>query len=138
MHINPKKDKGFIKYMQSMRKAILLFFLFVFVVGLYFIYNPEYHSLFPRCIFLHLTGYKCVGCGSQRAIHSLLHFDLASAIRYNALLVIFIPYMIMLFISTLWKSKLPTIYAILTHHIVIKTIFVIVLFWAVLRNIYNW
>lgn len=121
-----------------MRRTILLFILLVIIAILYFIYNPEYHSFFPRCIFLHLTGYQCVGCGSQRAIHSLLHFDFASAFRYNALFVIFIPYMAMLFISEFWKNKMPTIYAMLTHHIVIKTIFVIVLLWGVLRNIYNW
>jgi len=32
-----------------------------------------------------LFGIDCPGCGSLRMIYSLLHFDLASAVHYNAL-----------------------------------------------------
>lgn len=41
-----------------------------------------------------LTGFECPGCGSQRAIHHLLHFDLRGAAAENILLVIAIPYLI--------------------------------------------
>jgi hypothetical protein len=41
-----------------------------------------------------MTGLKCPGCGSQRAIHYLLNFDILSAIKENAILVISIPYIL--------------------------------------------
>ena len=42
---------------------------------------------FPKCLFFSLTGLQCPGCGSQRALHSLLHLDLVAALRYNAYMV---------------------------------------------------
>lgn len=62
--------------------------LFVVIVGLF---NPA-HSPFPRCPFYSLTGLYCPGCGSQRAMHSLLNFRFGEALRHNALLVLSIPY----------------------------------------------
>jgi hypothetical protein len=42
---------------------------------------------FPRCPFLSLTGFQCPGCGSQRAIHQLLHGNFAASFRLNALFI---------------------------------------------------
>jgi len=66
-------------------------------VGVLFVFytlDPAEQPVFPRCPFLLLTGYECPGCGSQRAIHSLLHFDFKAAFRYNALMVPVIPYVL--------------------------------------------
>lgn len=38
----------------------------------------------PRCIVKMLTGHDCPGCGSQRAIHALLHGRVAEAWHFNA------------------------------------------------------
>jgi len=66
----------------------------LFIAALYIFYsiNPETHPLFPKCPFLVITGYECPGCGSQRAIHQLLHFNIGAALRYNAFLVLALPY----------------------------------------------
>ncbi len=48
---------------------------------------------FPRCPFRVLTGLQCSGCGSQRAIHHLLNFELLKASKENLLLVIATPYL---------------------------------------------
>jgi len=40
---------------------------------------------FPPCIFLTLTGHYCAGCGITRALHALVHGDLATALRMNVL-----------------------------------------------------
>jgi hypothetical protein len=66
---------------------------------IYFNYNPVESFFFPKCPFLTLTGYKCPGCGSQRAIHALLHLDIRSAFQHNALLIISIPYILLLLIT---------------------------------------
>ena len=36
---------------------------------------------YPTCPFLAITGWYCPGCGSLRAVHDLLHGDLAGAVR---------------------------------------------------------
>jgi len=60
---------------------------------IYYTYDPAAHSWFPRCPFKALTGLDCPGCGSQRAVHAILHGDFREAFRYNALLLPFIPYL---------------------------------------------
>ncbi len=45
----------------------------------------------PRCLFNALTGYDCPGCGSQRAIHALLHGRVGEAWGYNAALFFAVP-----------------------------------------------
>lgn len=56
----------------------------IFVAVLYYQADPE-SSLFPACPFRQLTGILCTGCGSQRALHDLMHLDLAGAFRHNLL-----------------------------------------------------
>lgn len=75
----------------------------VVALVLLYAFSPAEVSLFPRCIFLTLTGYECPGCGSQRAIHSLLHLRISEAFGYNPLLVLSLPY----FAACLWVISRP-------------------------------
>ena len=61
---------------------------------LYWTYNPNGNIYFPKCPFFALTGLKCPGCGSQRAIHYLLNFEFINVIKENAILVLSVPYII--------------------------------------------
>lgn len=61
---------------------------------LYYHFDPARHSFFPPCLFRWLTGYDCAGCGSQRAIHQLLHGHVADAWHLNPLLVFLLPYLL--------------------------------------------
>jgi len=63
------------------------------LIGVYFLLDPEQH-FFPKCPFLWLSGWKCPGCGSQRAVHHLLHGDVLEALRINFLFVLAFPYVI--------------------------------------------
>jgi hypothetical protein len=46
----------------------------------------------PPCPVFALTGLYCPGCGTARALHSLLHADLPAALGYNPLLVVALPF----------------------------------------------
>jgi len=72
-------------------------------VALYTAIDPESSVFFPKCPFHMLTGLECPGCGSQRAIHSLLNGDIAAAIHYNLLIVLSIPYLLFLAILEIAK-----------------------------------
>lgn len=54
-------------------------------------FEPRGQFFFPRCTFLQVTGLQCPGCGGLRATHALLHGDVASAWRLNALWVAALP-----------------------------------------------
>lgn len=66
--------------------------LLVAALYIFYTFDPELQPIFPKCPFLLLTGYQCPGCGSQRAIHSLLHLDIGAAFRYNAFMLMALPY----------------------------------------------
>ncbi|HSF89251.1 MAG TPA: DUF2752 domain-containing protein, partial [Saprospiraceae bacterium] len=42
---------------------------------------------FPKCPFRSVTGWMCPGCGSQRAVHQMLHGQFGQAFQLNALLI---------------------------------------------------
>ena len=64
----------------------------VVLLAVYGLFDPA-RRFFPRCPFHMLTGLDCPGCGSQRAVHSLLHGDVSTAFGYNQLLVVMLPYL---------------------------------------------
>ena len=104
----------------------------------YFLFDPS-TSPFPRCPFLMLTGWLCPGCGSQRAIHSLLHLDIAAAWRYNALLVLSIPYVLLLVVAEWGGARRESrLYRALNREWLIWSYFALVIAWWVARNIFGW
>lgn len=80
--------------MVDSKKIFKIALLALVLVGgflIYFFNNPSQNSLFLPCPFKLLSGYNCPGCGSQRAIHQLLHGNLVDAFRLNPLMVLSIP-----------------------------------------------
>ena len=63
----------------------LLTFGILLAVLLFFQLDPAKHALFPQCLLYSTCGIYCPGCGSQRAVHCFLHFDLAGVVRNNLL-----------------------------------------------------
>jgi hypothetical protein len=103
---------------------------------LFFVLDPARHSIFPRCIFNSITGYYCPGCGSQRAIHSLLHLRLMDVVSYNFL---FLPAALLIMYHYLhpllnrkFGLKFPNI---LYHKLTPWIIFLVVILFWILRNI---
>lgn len=72
--------------------GVVVGLLLVAALFLFYRFDPETQPLFPKCPFLLVTGYQCPGCGSQRALHSLLHADIVGALKQNAFMVLAIPY----------------------------------------------
>ena len=70
---------------------ILLSAIALVLAALVFFLNPATHGFYPVCQFHRLTGLNCPGCGMTRALYALLHGDLATALRDNALLVLGLP-----------------------------------------------
>lgn len=76
----------------------------LFVGGLVFavvlhVADPSVATSFPGCPFHALTGLYCPGCGTLRCLHELLHADLRSALDYNLLTVLFVPTLLVAWLS---------------------------------------
>ncbi len=54
---------------------------------------------YPLCPFRAVTGLYCPGCGTLRCLHALLHLDLRSALDHNALTVLFVPMLVVAWLS---------------------------------------
>lgn len=115
-----------------MRKAIVLFIILL-GLGILFRVNPESVSFMPRCLFHSLTGWDCPACGTQRALHQLLHFHFRKGFAYNPFLVISMPYLGLLVLCQWFKlDRLKHV----CHHPVLVNIYLLLLIaWWILRNI---
>jgi len=60
-------------------------------------FEPVSSGIFPPCPFRAATGLHCPGCGSTRGMHALLHGRIWAAFRYNALLVLALPFLALAF-----------------------------------------
>ena len=107
-------------------------------IAIYFLFDPSSARFFPRCPFLMLTGLKCPGCGSQRAIHALLTGNLSEAWRYNMMLVLAIPYLVLLLSGLLLRKRYPRYDAALNATWAIWAVFAAIVLWWIFRNICNW
>ena len=124
-------------FRKILKWSIVIIFVTILAI-LYRTYNPSGNIYFPKCPFRELTGLKCPGCGSQRAIHYLLNFDILNATKENAILVLSLPYILTGLAFDLlkqpnreilkWRKRLfgqKAIFVVLT---------IIIAFW-ILRNI---
>ena len=104
----------------------------------YFIYSPSESGYFPACIFLKKTGWLCPACGTQRALHALLHFEFSAALDYNVLMVLGMPLVLFGLLleslqhqSKIWKERHDSYFSPLARYTAVG---VILFFWIV-RNV---
>lgn len=124
-----------------MRRVLIVIIAIVVALALgvvYYALDPSGSALFPRCAFLSFTGYKCPGCGSQRAIHALLHGDVAAAFRFNAMFLVSIPWLAMCLLAETQRTRNPRLYVRLNSPLLIGLFLVMVVLWWVLRNVFGW
>lgn len=75
--------------------ALFVSALFAAATGLVlFCFDPRQYHFYPVCLFHQATGLLCPGCGALRALHQLLHGQLAAAFRFNPMLVFSLPFLL--------------------------------------------
>ncbi len=89
------------------------------------------------CVFHAVTGWYCPGCGSGRAMASLLRFRFAEALDRNALAVISLPFVLYYLIRTYASVvfRRPLLPAIRVRPAVIVTAAAVVVLFTLARNI---
>ena len=98
--------------------------------------DPAQSGLFPPCPFHALTGLHCPGCGSLRAIQQFLQGHLAQAVRLNAIAVVSLPFIGVLFLRDApVLARLRGRPARRLHPAVSWVTLVVVLLYWVLRNV---
>ena len=87
--------------MKKHLKYILLIVAVAIPIATLYYYFALYHvdteSDGRQCTILYLTGLECPGCGGQRALYHLLHGEILTAIRYNVLFVVGVPFLAFLY-----------------------------------------
>lgn len=119
----------------TIKKPIVLLglgVLSVMAVLLYFSFNPEKGLFFPKCPSYQYLGIYCSGCGSQRAIHDLLHLRLGDAMSHNVLLL---PALFVIAQHGLVKTGILKTRSFLNYRFAPIIVLVIVLLFMFLRNL---
>ena len=117
--------------------VILIALAALVAIYIYAKFDPE-TTPFPKCPFFWATGLKCPGCGSQRALHQLLHLRVGAAFGYNACLVVFIPILAFLCGAQALRGRFPGLYRASHHPVLSWGLPVLLLLWWVCRNIFGW
>ena len=126
-----------LKPRKSYFQLIIWGVLIIVCIILYFIFDPNQQAWMPKCPLRLLTGWNCPVCGLQRATHALLHGRFIEAITYNYFIVIFLPYLLLLFTAEILKvlRRGKTFIRTIEHPVVIKVFFAQCLIWEVIRNL---
>ena len=118
------------------KPRFFIILLIIILGAVYSVFDPLKSSFFPSCPFKSFTGLNCPGCGSQRAIHELMHLNFKKAFEYNALLVLSIPYLLLLMVFNFEsvKQRFPKLERILFGWKSVWIITIIVILFFIFRN----
>lgn len=101
---------------------------------IYYKFDPATITWAPKCPLKVMTGLDCPGCGSQRMLHALLHGNLHSAWEANALLLVMIPLMILMWWAEWQRLRYPRLHRMLYSTPVAVAIGVLLTAWWIWRN----
>ena len=117
-----------------MRKIYLIGLLTVLfaLAGFLYAFDPAGSNIFPPCPFYTITGFYCPGCGSQRALHDILHLDLPGAAENNILVI---PALLVIIYQLICQFLKPKHQNILYYSSAPWIILVIIVIFWILRNL---
>ena len=107
------------------------------LVLFYYLFDPSAYGWMPQCIFHKITGLQCIGCGSQRMIHHLLHADLVAAFHANPFVLCALPFIALLGWVELNRKKHPRLYARMHSLTLIVVSAILLTAWMIVRNIFS-
>lgn len=100
-----------------------------------------YYSVDPsqgagmKCTFKLLTGYDCPGCGSQRALHAMLHGDVAAAWHFNPMVFVAVPAAVYYLVLEAFRHRWTRLHAASTRPGVIIAIVISIIVYWIGRNL---
>jgi hypothetical protein len=119
--------------------GILLIVVILTGIYLYARFDPSDYAFFPKCPVYTITGYKCPGCGSQRAFYNLFQGNLITAFRYNPLMFILVPYILfgiyIEYIANLSNERIFRLRSIFYDKWAILILAIIIITYTIIRNI---
>lgn len=134
-------DKKFMKIRQLIIIILGLAALIIMVLILKFYYNnnPENSKVMPKCIFYTATGYKCPGCGGQRALHYLLKGEIKKSFLQNPLLYLMTGYVFLLIILKikLIEEIFPKLSKQITGIYACSFLLITIIAFWILRNVFD-
>lgn len=121
------------------KKIFLVLILIVVFIVIAYNNNPIENCWTPKCVVLGITGYKCPGCGMQRAVYSLLHGEFIHAIRYNYFAAIWASILVLYAMTLLFHCNrfLTTIKKYISVATLGYTYLITYILWWILRNMYD-
>jgi hypothetical protein len=133
------QDRGGVGALPAIPKRMKLpsvMVLSIIAVAILYLFNPASSAFYGKCPFFAMTGLHCPGCGTLRALHQLLHMNLAGALHMNPLTVFSIPFLGYAFVSRISNelSGKPQMQLFIPAAGIWALLAVIVVFW-ILRNI---
>lgn len=128
------------KYMFRCINKIMPYVFPIFVLGMLFAYYYIDTSkvAFPlHCVWNDLTGTDCPSCGTQRALHSLMHCRIKEALSYNIFFVISVPYALLAVISTWYNyhGLFDRVKTYIFRSYILKLYVILFFSWWIVRNI---
>ena len=115
--------------------AVILILAAGAIMAAYYLIEPS-SGLYPRCAFKLATGLDCPGCGSQRALHALLHGDIAAAWHSNAILLVGLPLVGLLLGARALRHRRPALERVLNSQGIILILLAALVLWTIVRNIH--
>lgn len=115
------------------RRPLIVLAIAVVAAVFFFAVNPADAPFpYPRCWFKLLIGWDCPGCGTSRALHSLMHGRFCEALDYNPGLVVILPLVLLMVLAD--TGRYPRLRPLLSQPAAL-TVLLLAAAYTILRNI---
>lgn len=119
--------------------AVMSAILVVITVYMYYLNDPSFSPLAPKCFVRQLTGYDCPSCGVQRVVHALLHLEVERAFWLNPFLFVVAPYIVLLIVTAFFRGGVfGRVRQYIQHRVVVYSYIALYFIWWVVRNTDWW